>query len=320
MTIPLHRSPSSTASQGPGDVRRHRVRGRSPATGYTWGSALADGPGPGPNAPPWSRAVTRSGRRRPWSSPMFWPRRAPPSPPRPSPMCCGPRRRRVSREGGRSSTTPAGRSSHLRGWFESDGHRSPPDGDWDSALIMADSMARATRVGDGGTTLLQGGHWSERAVSLLAPLLHAAALEGESMATLLHWVDRHDGSHAARGTGRPRPSSPTLRPTCSPASWRRISGSSQASGPPRRASSAPIAPARRWPPPSPPSSTPGCSATEPTRCTSAPPGRQQQLFAPLMVGVLERHPGRRLPPGPTGRRRTAGAAGPGRGGQHRTHP
>ena len=34
-------------------------------------------------------------------------------------------------------------------------------------------------------------HWTERAQSLLAPLLHAAALDGADMRTVLGWVDRH---------------------------------------------------------------------------------------------------------------------------------
>jgi len=61
--------------------------------------------------------------------------------------------------------------------------------------MMADSMAWATRRGD-AQAMPGEAHWSERAASLLAPLLHAAALEGEPMATVLHWVDRHDGSPA----------------------------------------------------------------------------------------------------------------------------
>ena len=36
-----------------------------------------------------------------------------------------------------------------------------------------------------------GSHWTERAQALLAPLLHAAALDGADMRTVLTWVDRH---------------------------------------------------------------------------------------------------------------------------------
>jgi len=41
-----------------------------------------------------------------------------------------------------------------------------------------------------------GDHWSERAASLLAPLLHAAAIEAMPMSSVLSWVDRHDASAA----------------------------------------------------------------------------------------------------------------------------
>jgi type IV secretory pathway TraG/TraD family ATPase VirD4 len=66
--------------------------------------------------------------------------------------------------------------------------------EWDGALSMADAMARSARRGD--TSVVHDDHWSERATSLLAPLLHAAALDNASMGTVVHWVDRHDGSRA----------------------------------------------------------------------------------------------------------------------------
>jgi type IV secretory pathway TraG/TraD family ATPase VirD4 len=67
--------------------------------------------------------------------------------------------------------------------------------EWDGAMLTADSMVRAARGtrGPGGSG---DEHWAERAASLLAPLLHAAALHGEPMATVLHWVDRHQGAEA----------------------------------------------------------------------------------------------------------------------------
>ena len=36
----------------------------------------------------------------------------------------------------------------------------------------------------------EGSHWTERAQALMAPLLHAAAIGGGDMRTLLTWVDR----------------------------------------------------------------------------------------------------------------------------------
>ena len=69
--------------------------------------------------------------------------------------------------------------------------------EWDGALQTADAMVRASRARS-PTARSSGadGHWTERAAALLGPLLHAAALEGTHMRTVLHWVDRHDGSEA----------------------------------------------------------------------------------------------------------------------------
>lgn len=67
---------------------------------------------------------------------------------------------------------------------------------WDGSLQMARSMVDAADTAGAGRSTAVFGHWQERAASLLAPLLHAAALEKEAMRTVLHWVDRHDGSAA----------------------------------------------------------------------------------------------------------------------------
>lgn len=67
--------------------------------------------------------------------------------------------------------------------------------DWDTALIMAASMVdTARRVA--GTGVFDGGHWTERAGALLAPLLHAAAVDGDTMETVLQWVDGHQAGPA----------------------------------------------------------------------------------------------------------------------------
>lgn len=66
-------------------------------------------------------------------------------------------------------------------------------GDWDGALLVADSMVRAARS---GSVVTGETHWTERAGALLAPLLHAAAQSNEPMATVLGWIDRHEGSAA----------------------------------------------------------------------------------------------------------------------------
>lgn len=71
---------------------------------------------------------------------------------------------------------------------------------WEGALATADAMVRA--AGRGGASWPAGHeHWSERATALLAPLLHAASLDGEPMATVLRWVDRHRGDGAMRILG-----------------------------------------------------------------------------------------------------------------------
>jgi len=68
---------------------------------------------------------------------------------------------------------------------------------WDGALTTADAMVRTAHAVRSATMgAATDDHWSERAVALLAPLLHAAALDGRSMGTVLRWVDRHDGTEA----------------------------------------------------------------------------------------------------------------------------
>ena len=49
--------------------------------------------------------------------------------------------------------------------------------DWDGALSMADAMVHANRRGNRGARASSDDHWTERATSLLAPILHGAALE-----------------------------------------------------------------------------------------------------------------------------------------------
>jgi type IV secretion system protein VirD4 len=65
---------------------------------------------------------------------------------------------------------------------------------WDDALLMATGMVEAARRTTGGAA--EGGHWTERAGALLAPLLHAAALTGSDMATVVGWVDRRQAGAA----------------------------------------------------------------------------------------------------------------------------
>jgi type IV secretion system protein VirD4 len=60
---------------------------------------------------------------------------------------------------------------------------------WRTALSTARSLV-VLGSGGGGAIRADGSHWTERAQALLAPMLHAAALEGADMKTVLTWVDR----------------------------------------------------------------------------------------------------------------------------------
>ena len=56
----------------------------------------------------------------------------------------------------------------------------------------------ATRPGAAGRDGASSGadHWTERAEALLAPALHAAALDDASLETVLSWVDRRNAATA----------------------------------------------------------------------------------------------------------------------------
>jgi type IV secretion system protein VirD4 len=60
---------------------------------------------------------------------------------------------------------------------------------WDGALLIARSMVTATSVGAGTT---DQSHWSRRAQALLAPMLHAAAIDGRGIEDVLSWVLGHE--------------------------------------------------------------------------------------------------------------------------------
>ncbi len=59
---------------------------------------------------------------------------------------------------------------------------------WDRAVLIADAMVGASR--GAGANRGDQAHWNERAGALLAPLLHAAALEGAPMAEVVKAVNR----------------------------------------------------------------------------------------------------------------------------------
>jgi len=66
-------------------------------------------------------------------------------------------------------------------------------GQWDEALVTARVMVGAARPGG---RVGEAAHWNERAEALLGSLLHAAALCGGDMTTVVHWVLAHDAGPA----------------------------------------------------------------------------------------------------------------------------
>jgi type IV secretion system protein VirD4 len=84
-----------------------------------------------------------------------------------------------------SASTPGGGSEELR-WSPVQGSAS-----WDGALLTA----RAMTVNLGAGTSDRS-HWSSRAQALLAPMLHAAAIHGRDMETVVDWVMRHETDEA----------------------------------------------------------------------------------------------------------------------------
>ena len=64
---------------------------------------------------------------------------------------------------------------------------------WEVAVGRAHAMASAAHPARG---LAYADHWTERAEALLAPLFHAAALGGRTMAQVLRWVQRRDVTEA----------------------------------------------------------------------------------------------------------------------------
>jgi type IV secretory pathway TraG/TraD family ATPase VirD4 len=69
---------------------------------------------------------------------------------------------------------------------------------WDGAMLTAHAMVRAATPGGRGPA---DDHWTERAAALLAPLLHAAAVTDTPLRTVLHWIDRHNGTDALAALG-----------------------------------------------------------------------------------------------------------------------
>jgi type IV secretion system protein VirD4 len=92
------------------------------------------------------------------------------------------------------------------GWSPIDASR-----DWDAAVHTADAMVDASRLRARGAGAPD--HWSERARALLAPLLHACALDRGGIPRLAGWVDAREGREplsrlvGAKGEDHPAPAS-----------------------------------------------------------------------------------------------------------------
>ncbi|MCL5948009.1 MAG: type IV secretory system conjugative DNA transfer family protein [Actinobacteria bacterium] len=73
-------------------------------------------------------------------------------------------------------------------------------GDWKHARMIAATMAGMAHLSAGATasTGTARDHWHERAESLLAPLLHAASIDGRPMRDLIKWVDTRTCMEALR--------------------------------------------------------------------------------------------------------------------------
>jgi type IV secretory pathway TraG/TraD family ATPase VirD4 len=68
---------------------------------------------------------------------------------------------------------------------------------WDDALLVARGLVGSTRLSGGRSDGETGvDHWTERAQALLAPVLHAAALEEAELGTVLSWIDRRQAAPA----------------------------------------------------------------------------------------------------------------------------
>jgi type IV secretory pathway TraG/TraD family ATPase VirD4 len=76
---------------------------------------------------------------------------------------------------------------------------------WEGSLRVAGSMVAASSIGQHGG---DGAHWAERASALLAPLFHAGALGGCSMADVASWVARREVAEAAEVLAGGTPGSP----------------------------------------------------------------------------------------------------------------
>ncbi len=157
---------------------------------------------------------------------------------------------------------------------------------WDGAVQTSDAMMRASRLGSG---TFSGGagdnHWTERASALMAPLLHAAALESLPMKFVLKWIDRHDGATPldilTRTVGDEHTASDLLAGIVCTDSREQSGIWSTASGVLAAYRSADVLASTELPPLN---AGQFCRGRHTLYICS--PGRRQHLFAPLVVGAI----------------------------------
>jgi type IV secretion system protein VirD4 len=162
-------------------------------------------------------------------------------------------------------------------------HWSPVEGSlrWDGALVMARAMMGATRPAGG---LVDASHWAERAETLLAPLLHAAALGGHAMEFVFRAVHRAevDAAGAILGANHAGVALDVLERIATTEARERSSIFSTAAGA-LAAYRSPAALAQASSPNFDPTLFPASVDT----VYVCAPGRQQALVAPIVVGLIE---------------------------------
>jgi type IV secretory pathway TraG/TraD family ATPase VirD4 len=152
---------------------------------------------------------------------------------------------------------------------------------WDGALMMARAMMGAARpAGD----MVDGSHWAERAETLLAPLLHSAALSGHAMQFVFRAVHRGE-IDMARTILAANQSDLALdvleRIATTEARERSSIFSTAASALAAYRSSSALAQA------SSPNFDPTLFPTSVDTIYVCAPGREQALVAPIVVGLIE---------------------------------
>ncbi len=154
-------------------------------------------------------------------------------------------------------------------------------GSWDEALVTSRALVGAARP-EGARG--EAGHWTERAEAMLAPLLHAAALSGAGMRTMLRWVLRQDlGPARATLTGHGADLAADVLTGLSATDRRELSGiwSTTAGVLAAYRSEAALAAGEA------PNLDPTAIATGTDTVYVCAPARAQALVAPIVVAFLE---------------------------------